>query len=272
MKSFITLLSAAALLASCVSAAPTVVKPTQDYNIEDPIEAWSQRPNVKKTFERACATSGGWEGWAQVELEDAFIDEFGLDPATSVREISDVFRDKKRADFVLPETTLFRGMIIELKCENKGEQKGAAVAPAVGKDEDKKYSVKAAYQEYTFVTLAIAYSTEAEAALVKIGMKAIPRSSVKLRNGQGTMKVFMEKVKASLTIDTEAMDLSDTFDKLSISPKSKTNPKAPAARPSNPKQAAPAPKKPAASAPKKGSGSGPGSGSASGNGKKPVGS
>lgn len=272
MKFFITLLSAAALLASCVSAAPTVVKPTQDYNIEKPIAAWSQRANVKKTFERVCATSGGWEGWAQVELEDAFMDEFGFDPSTSIREIPDVFRDKKRADFVLPVTTLLKGMIIELKCENKGEQKGSAVAPAVGKDEDKKYSVKAAYKDYTFITLAMAYSVEAETALVKIGMKAIPGSSVVLQNGKGTMKVFMEKVKASLTIDTEAMNLPDTFDKLSISPKSKTNPKAPAAGPSNPKQAAPAPKKPAASAPKKGSGSGSGSGSASGKGKKPAGS
>lgn len=198
------------------------------------------------------------------------MDEFLFGQSASIREIPDVFRDKKRADFVLPVTTLLRGMMIELKCENKGEQKGAAVAPAVGKDEDKKYSVKAAYQDYTFVTLAIAYSAEAEAALVKIGMKAIPGSSVVLKNGKGKMQAFMEKVKASLTIDTEAMNLSDTFDKLSISPKSETNPKAPAAGASNPKQVAPDPKKPAASDPKKGSGLG--SGSASGKGKKPTGS
>lgn len=105
---------------------------------------------------------------------------FQFGEETSIRELPDVFRDDKRADFVLPATKALKGMIIELKYKNKGKQNGAAVVPTVGKDKDRKYSVKAAYQEYTFVTLAMAYSVEAEAALVKIGMKFIPGSNVVL--------------------------------------------------------------------------------------------
>jgi hypothetical protein len=72
------------------------------------------------------------------------VKSFQFGEETSIRELPDVFRDDKRADFVLPATKALKGMIIELKYKNKGKQNGAAVVPTVGKDKDRKYSVKAA--------------------------------------------------------------------------------------------------------------------------------
>ncbi|KAF1923087.1 uncharacterized protein M421DRAFT_333181 [Didymella exigua CBS 183.55] len=264
MKSLITLLSAAALLASGISAAPSgergaiEARVTRDYDIDTAIVNWMKKPLVQKRLKGVCSTDGGWEVWAQVELEDEFKEGFALDENLSIREKTEVYMNSKRADFVLPETNRVKGMIIELKCENKNEQKGSAIKTPVGKDKDKKFDVKPAFAGYTFVALTMAYSPEADKALTKIGMHAIPNAKYVVPGGKGTMKAYKEILK-HYTADME--DLTDTLANLM----SNSRPASPTA----PKPAGPAPKAPAAPvAPpvKKPAGSGSGSGK----GKKPA--
>lgn len=256
MKSLITLLSAAALLASGISAAPLEVRGaieargTQEYDIDGSLGRWIKRAHTKLIMNSVCSTDGGWEVWAQVEIEQAFREDFNLDKSKSIREVSDVYVDAKRADFVLPADKTMKGAIIELKCENTGEQRGGAVGPPVSKDKDKKFSVRTAYKDYSFMALAMAYTPEAEQALTKIGMRAIPGARVALDKNKGTMKIFKEVLKNSLTIDTEMMQLTNLFDNLNTKPKPKS-PTSPKAGPANP-----APNKPAGSGKGKGKSSG----------------
>jgi hypothetical protein len=260
MKSIVSLLSATALLVSYISAAPLAARgaiearATKDYDIDTAIVNWMKAPHVKRRFNSVCNTDGGWEVWAQVELEDEFREAFELDKDTSIREKTEVFLTQKRADFVLPESKRTKGMIIELKCENKNEQKGSAIKTPVGKDKDKKFDVKPAYADYTFVALAMAYSQEAETALSKIGMRAIPSAKVVLNGGKGTMKAYKEILEQPTA---DMVDFSDAFAALNIKPR----PASPAPTPKAPTGSSnPAPKKPA------------GSGSGSEKGKKSAGS
>lgn len=186
--------------------------PTTDYNIDLPIVKWIKKPNTQTMMKRACGTRGGWEPWAQLELEEAFMNAFGFSEDIDIREEPDVFNNGKIADFVLPETAQFKGMIIELKCENKITQKGNLIKTPVDKDIAKQYDVKSKYSHYTFVALAMAFTTEAQTALTKIGMAAIPQATCAVP-GQGTMKVYKEKIRlAQLTKDMD--DLSKALEGL----------------------------------------------------------
>jgi hypothetical protein len=259
MKFLITLLSAAALFTSGISAAPFDKRGTiearvaTEYNIDSVMIEWMKDPKTQRRMNNACRTVGGWEGWAQLEIEDEMRTKFGIPDNTDIREQS-VFEGQQKADFVLPKTAKLGGMIIELKCENKVSQSGGAIQTPVGKDITKRYNVKAAYQGYRFVALAMAYTPEAEEALAKVGMRPIPRAVAKVSGG--TMKAYKETMTLG-SLSKDMLDLSDAFTKLSVSrPASPTRPKTPPTTPGRPKtppstgtgsKPAPgAPKKPAA--------------------------
>ena len=85
MKFLGTILSAAALLASGISALPAGKRGTietraslLDYNIDTVIANWMSDTKTRKRLTNNSNTVGGWEGWAQSELEDEFKEAFGL--------------------------------------------------------------------------------------------------------------------------------------------------------------------------------------------------
>jgi hypothetical protein len=249
MKFLVTLLSAAALLASGISASPLgergMIKaraPTKDYDIDGAIVSWMGERHTRSMIKSVCSTSGGWEVWAQVELEAKFKDTFGI--SVDIREQSKVFNNRKIADFVLPETDQLKGMIIELKCENRGAQSGKAMKAPVEKDQLKKQDVKPEYDHYTFVALAMAFTPEADKVLKKIGMQPIPSASQAVP-GKGTMKVYKEKIRFA-DLDQGMKDFMGAFSGLSLtdSESDSDKPKKPAASASG----AGTTKKPAASA------------------------
>lgn len=219
-----TLLSTVTLIASGVSASPLGERsilqarvPTQDYAIDPAFVTWMQKSHTHDLFRRACSTVGGWEPWAQLELEHVFKQRFHIGEDVDIREQSKVFRrdDGKAmfADFLLPKTNTHKGMIIELKCENKLNNKGHALKPKVEKDKAKQYHVKPEYFDHTFIALAMAYTPEAQRALSKIGMKPIPGAEHKVPS-KGTMKVFKEHIPSARAVTAEMEDLTNAFENL----------------------------------------------------------
>lgn len=249
MKFLVTLLSAAALLAPGISAAPLdergliEARAGTEYDIDGVIVGWMKDTKTQRRMANACGTVGGWEGWAQLELEDEFREKFKIPRTTDIREQS-IFEGQQKADFVLPKTATRDGMIIELKCENKVSQSGNAIQTPVGEDIKKRYKVKTAYQDHRFVALAMAYTPKADQALVKISMRAIPKAAVVLP--AGTMKAYKESMTlGSLSKDMD--DLSEALNSMSIPrPASPARPKTPPTTGPGNKPPPAAPKKPAA--------------------------
>ena len=250
MKFLITLLSAAALLASGISAAPLDERGMiearargTEYNIDSAIVAWMGNSETQKRLKTACGTVGGWEGWAQLELEHMFRTRFQIPDTTDIREQSKVFEGKQIADFLLPETATRKGVIIELKCENKNAQSGDAMEKPVGADIQKRYNVKPAYQDHSFMALAMAFTPKADQALARVGMRPIPNAVAKI-SGQGAMKAYKETMTIG-SLSKDMLDLEEAFRSL-FNPA----PGSPPARPKTPPTTG-AGKKPPPAAPKK---------------------
>ncbi|KAH6614037.1 hypothetical protein C7974DRAFT_69338 [Boeremia exigua] len=262
MKFLVTLLSAAGLLASGVSAAPLKERgiiraraPGIDYDIDTAIKDWMKDARTQGRMEVACGTVGGWEGWAQLELETEFRAKFKIPKSTAIREQSKVFESKQIADFLLPETATNKGMIIELKCENKNAQSGDGMQKPVGSDKKKIYNVKAAYKDHTFMAVAMAFTPTADKALIKVGMKPILDAEADMGGGN-TMRAYKEKMKVG-TLTKDMDSLEEAFRGLfgstpPASPRPKTPPTTGAPRPKTPPPTKkptgsppPAPKKPA---------------------------
>ncbi|KZM28007.1 uncharacterized protein EKO05_0002029 [Ascochyta rabiei] len=235
MKFLITLLSAAGLLASGISAAPLnergIIRtraPGTDYDIDDAIVDWMSDPKTKRRIKTACGTVGGWEGWAQLELEAEFREKFQIPENTDIREQSKVFEGRQIADFLLPETATHKGMIIELKCENKNAQSGDGMQKPVGSDKKKIYNVKANYKDHTFMAVAMAFTPKADKALTKVGMKPIPKAEADMGAGN-TMRAYKERMEVG-TLTKDMDDLEEAFKGLFGS----TPPASPQARPKTP--------------------------------------
>ncbi|KAF1352746.1 hypothetical protein EJ07DRAFT_183199 [Lizonia empirigonia] len=232
MKFLGTIVAAAALLASGISASPLGdlggihARALTDYDINTAIQKWMADPKTRKRLTNNCNTKGGWEGWAQAELEDEFKDEFKL--SDSLREVSKVYIKGKLADLVLPKTAQKKGMIIELKCENAFGQKGVKILDPVNADVYKKSNVRPEYNDYTFVALAMAFTSDADKSLRSIGMKPIAKAAVAPPN---TMQTYREDFKLDgLSNDME--DLNKALNNLFIS---KSRPSSPTSPPPSPK-------------------------------------
>ena len=185
-----------------------------EYNIDQAIVEWMEEPRTQRRMNTICGSVGGWVDWAEFELECEFRAKFNLPTTVDIREQS-VFEGREKAHLVLPRTAEFDGVIIELKCENKLGQRGDAMQTPVGEDIEKRYKVKAAYQDYRFVALAMAYTPEAEEALARVGMRPIPKAVAVLKSG-GVMKAYKETMTlGSLSKDMD--DLTEALHSLSMS-------------------------------------------------------
>ncbi|OSS51333.1 hypothetical protein B5807_03983 [Epicoccum nigrum] len=212
MKFFGTIVAATTLFASGISALPLSDlggihrRAAADYDINKVLKDWIVDPSIQRKLANHCNTRGGWEGWAQGELETEFRSDFRI--ADTVREVTEVYAGKGLADFVLPKTKTNNGMVIELKCENAYGQPGVKIAKPVRDDIAKRAVVKPKYNDYTFVALAMVYTPNAETALRKIGMKAIPGAEASLP-GSKKMKIYREDWKLkSLVDEIEDLDLA----------------------------------------------------------------
>ncbi|KAF1951994.1 hypothetical protein CC80DRAFT_495630 [Byssothecium circinans] len=178
--------------------------------------------HTRDLFVTVCGTSGGCESWAQVELERVFRREFDIAKDADIREQSRVYdpvpgaQRSKVADFLLPQTDLLKGMVIELKCENKNSKGGAFETP-VQKDMDKRYEVNPKYKDHTFVAVAMAFTDKAQKALIHLGMKPIDRATQTVK-GKGKMTAYKKNIPSSEEVTATMDDLSQTFAKLFITP------------------------------------------------------
>lgn len=129
MKFFGIIVAATALFASGISALPLgnlgEIHPRtpSDYSINKVFANWMNDPKTQRRLANHCNTRGGWEGWAQAEIEDELRRAFTI-PHT-IREVTSVYKGKEFADLVLPLRPRNNGMILELKCENAYGQKGS---------------------------------------------------------------------------------------------------------------------------------------------------
>jgi len=166
--------------------------PMQDYPMDSPIVRWMQRERIRKMYAITFISSAGWEGWSQVELELAFREVFEIDLDTQVCEqIFNQLETPKKANretLLLPQMDNFRGMIIELRCEN-GAAKKNAVQGLVQEDLDMVYKAKAEYKNYTLVVLAMDYTLEAHEAPTNIGLDPIPQTE-HIVDDIGTIKAY----------------------------------------------------------------------------------
>ena len=235
MKFFGTIVAATALFASGISALPLGdlggihPRAPADYNINKVLKDWMDDDKTKRRLGNHCNTKGGWEGWAQGEIESEFRDAFEI-PQT-IREDTSVYKGRELADLVLPKTARYKGMVIELKCENAYGQKGVKIKAPVRADIAKQSAVKPEFNDYTFVALAMAYTTEADVSLRKIGMKPIVGATVNVA-GPHTVRIYREDYKLKSLID-EIEDLDKAMYNLFLS---KSRPGSPSGTPhsSNP--------------------------------------
>jgi hypothetical protein len=207
MKLLPTLLSALTLLSSSISALPldeygmiNVRASTVNYNIDKVVKDWMNTVS-KEEWENACTTKGGWEGWMQFGFEIKLRQVLNL-KGYVLREDSKPYGGKMAADFTLPQTPGFNGMVIELKCENAFSQKGASLKKPVQEDDAKRLKIHKDYKDYTFVVLALASTTEGKNAVQQhdIGLLPIQGASARLESG-GTMQAFKKQYSKALLDD-----------------------------------------------------------------------
>lgn len=255
MKFLATLLSVTALLASGISATPlgergmieapakqlderttpaAATNPTtnkgkapassssskKDYDIDPLIEMWVKSSHSKEMWPSLCNTNGGWEVWAQAELEKVFLNSFDIDENMDIREPAVYEKSLKGgqplADFILPATDKMNGIIIELKCENKKTNAGDKLGVRVHEDKEKSPKLKAEYEGYTWVALAMAYTSEAQQAITKLGLWAIPDANTKVtaKGAIYTMQAYRQDIKDAAKIPGDMEDLAEAFERL----------------------------------------------------------
>lgn len=154
------------------------------FNMDSHMREWLGSTQQKLSY--AAYTDGGWESWAQYEIEFFLKSTLGLDVTRRIREVQ-VYGDKKAADFTFDPSQQknTKGMVVELKCENHNSE-GAAFIASVGKDIQKlRGQLAVKYQDYDRVALAMAYSAEAQNALGKLGMSVVGGTEVPLPFGSG---------------------------------------------------------------------------------------
>lgn len=161
-------------------------------DIDKYISEWmGDKTNKDKLANSASTTNGGWECWAQFELEYYIKKEMQIPTTTKVREVR-VYADKNlAADFAFDPITTSnkKGIILELKCENQNMQGMKAKVEA---DIEKlKKPLDAKYKDYDRVAYAMAYTPKAQKEMEELHMTSIG-SGVKLLGDQEgkTLKVY----------------------------------------------------------------------------------
>lgn len=164
-------------------------------NIDDYISSWmDDETNSEKLAHSAGTTNGGWECWAQFELEYVIKKRMGISTTTQVREVR-VYEDQSlAADFAfdpLP-TSNKKGIILELKCENR---KMTNMKALVRKDIEKlKKPLKAKYQDYDRAAFVMAYTPKAQQDMQDLGMTPLTPSIQLVGAEKGnTLKVFRKE-------------------------------------------------------------------------------
>ncbi|PVI00747.1 hypothetical protein DM02DRAFT_655120 [Periconia macrospinosa] len=209
--------------------APPRTLPSNDYEVELAIQKWFREPHTADVFSTAADTSGGWETWAQVELERIFKEDFDDDfkkdlvkGTRDIREQSYVYQPNSKtkrspiADFVLPQTTDKKGMIIELKVELKPIKGNDDLKERIENDKSKERNVAKGFEDFSFVTLALAFTPEAHGRLEQSKMKKVPGASVKFGKApnQRTMVAYYMKhpeaqAGISASVQKLIMDLNE---------------------------------------------------------------
>lgn len=190
-----------------------------DFEINKVLIEWMGDPKTQKRLKTACNTVGGWESWAQLELEGEFRSFFQLSEDQDIREpyVYDKLPEDKaeqKADFLILENAKNKGMIIELKCENKKKNLGTAMGNLVADDKGKHHKLKAQYKGYTFTLLAMAWTTKAEAAITSLGLKPIEGAKAVIKE-YGTMKVYREDLQNSGDIEGKVDEVTEALANLS---------------------------------------------------------
>jgi len=85
--------------------APAKNQPDPPYDLSNVIGAWfaKEKVHLEKMFPIAADTRGGWESWAQLELEQVFRATYKNLRGKDIREVGQVYEGNERADFFLPE-------------------------------------------------------------------------------------------------------------------------------------------------------------------------
>lgn len=192
----------------------------EDYPIGRIFKNWMEIDHVKKRLKRACSTQGGSEGWTQFEFDDEFKTAFNIPDEHQVREVK--VYNSGAADFVLPPTEQYNGMIMELKCENKNTNSGNKLGNLVDTDIKKEKELTPQYKRYTFRVLAMAWSDKAETALEDLGLKVIPGVRAPLKDepkkDEDFIKMYQRTVSTGSADDdvdelTQGMENLNTDDK-----------------------------------------------------------
>lgn len=157
---------------------------------------WMQSDtNKDKIAYSASTTNGGWESWAQFELEFFIKQKLVVPVTTKVREVR-AYADKSlAADFVFdpPPTSKNVGVILELKCENQNMQGMKAKVQSDIAKLSKPLDAK--YQKYEKMVLAMAYSPKVQKDLRDLGMVPLG-GGVQLMGGESgnTLQIFHKTV------------------------------------------------------------------------------
>lgn len=165
-------------------------------DVEKCVSDWMSDPIIgMKLGYGVSITTGGWEGWAQVELECFFHQE--METALGAAEVR-VYADKSlAADFVFdppgaPKTSNKKGIIIELKRENANMQDMKAEVQAV--IEKLKKPVDAKYKDYDRAALAMAYTPKAQRDMQDLGMTSVGPGVALTGNEEGmTLKLYRKE-------------------------------------------------------------------------------
>lgn len=178
---------------TAINDPPAVGKPTS-FDLDEKIKEWLQTEMTREKIGYAAFTDGGWEGWMQYEFDFYIKTVMGIPVKQRIREVQVYDGNSQAADFTFApsEQRNLRGMVVELKCENKNSNTGKSLGKAVEGDMKKlKGKFKTQYQDYDKVAIAMAYSKDAQKALDEIkGMVsiAIPGSGIAV--GTDKLKIY----------------------------------------------------------------------------------
>lgn len=192
---------------------PPAPKQAGSFDLDGTIGKWLGEAITQKRIRYADTTDGGWEGWAQFEIEVAFRDALEYDYNKGVREVKVFLGSNQAADFTFDpsEQKNKRGMIVELKCENKKTYSGTKVVTAFEDDIKKlKGNFKAQYEDYDKVAIVMAYSAEAQAKLDKmaggeVDYITIPSVTVGNAATQRKLKIYRMDVDSPVKKVTDSM-------------------------------------------------------------------
>lgn len=115
--------------------------------------------NMKKLAYSASTTNGGWEKWAQFELEFFIKKELSIHTTTKVRAVRVYANKSLAADFAFdpPVTSNKKGIILEFECENQNMHINKLTKPLEPK-----------YKDFDRAAYAMAYTPKAQQDLQEL--------------------------------------------------------------------------------------------------------